>query len=253
MAPFAPKVFADLRMIWDGVNVVEANPRPLINAHYGFGSLDGVSRCVSSFSCFYEGVAQSKFGQKQHYATSESREKQTDRAPSENSGPSRDEGIRGHPLGVASLMFARTGLRLLYFARRFRTIIVAVLLVNLGLPIYGNGIRILDASSGRAITLIPSSLHSAFLNRRSENVVIKAVIIAELELGDIEGKVLFADIVEGAYDAALEDRPKALNRLNVNRTNDVLMFGMVNGAMVEFFAKVVIADPLIRARPGNRS
>lgn len=97
-------------------------------------------------------------------------------------------------------MFARIGLRLLYFANFFRTIIMAVLLVIVGLPIYGNRIRILlDASSGRATTLISSSLHSAFLNRRSKNVVIKAVIVAELELGDIEVKVLFADIVEGAY------------------------------------------------------
>lgn len=34
------------------------------------------------------------------------------------------------------------------------------------------------------------------LNRRSENVVVKAVIIPELELGNIEVKVLFADVVE---------------------------------------------------------
>ena len=37
----------------------------------------------------------------------------------------------------------------------------------------------------------------------SENVVVKAVIVPELELSDIQMKVLFADIVEGAHDAAL--------------------------------------------------
>jgi transposase-like protein len=46
------------------------------------------------------------------------------------------------------------------------------------------------------------------LNRRSENVVIKAVIIAELELSDIEREILGADLVERADDPALEDAPK---------------------------------------------
>jgi transposase-like protein len=54
------------------------------------------------------------------------------------------------------------------------------------------------------------------LNRRSENVVIKAVIIAELELSDIEREILGADLVERADDTALEDAPKALNRLSVD-------------------------------------
>jgi hypothetical protein len=87
---------------------------------------------------------------------------------------------------------------------------LAFLLQLAGLPVYGNGIRILlDVGSGRAITLIPSSLaHSTPLNRRSENVVIKAVIIPELELSNIEVKVLFVDVVEGSDDAALEGRPR---------------------------------------------
>ena len=59
------------------------------------------------------------------------------------------------------------------------------------------------------------------LNRRSENVVVKAVIIAELKLRDIEMKVLFVDVVEGADDPALEDAPKALNRLSVYRADDI--------------------------------
>jgi hypothetical protein len=46
------------------------------------------------------------------------------------------------------------------------------------------------------------SMKSASLNRRSENVVVRVVIIAELELGNIEVKVLFADLVIAADDAA---------------------------------------------------
>jgi len=92
---------------------------------------------------------------------------------------------------------------------------------------------------------------SCALNRRSENVVIKAVIIAELEFSDIERKVLSADLVVAANDAALEDAPKSLNRLGVNRADNILMLGMVNGAVVEFVAKVTIANPLIGAEQTN--
>jgi hypothetical protein len=89
------------------------------------------------------------------------------------------------------------------------------------------------------------------LNRRSENVVVKAVIIAELKLRDIEMKVLFVDVVEGADDPALEDAPKALNRLSVYRADDIPMFGVVNGAVREAEAKVLISHPLIGADQAN--
>jgi hypothetical protein len=61
---------------------------------------------------------------------------------------------------------------------------------------------------------------------------IAPIVIAELELGDIEGHVLAAHLVEGADNAALEDRPEALNRVGVNRADDVLVSRMVDGAVV---------------------
>jgi hypothetical protein len=94
-------------------------------------------------------------------------------------------------------------------------------------------------------------LLSTSLNRCSENIVIKAVIIAELELRNIEVKIFFAHVVEGADDAALEDASKTFNRLGMNRADDVLMLGMVNGAVREFLAKVIITDPLIGAEQAN--
>jgi hypothetical protein len=51
------------------------------------------------------------------------------------------------------------------------------------------------------------------LNRRAQNVIIEAVIIAELKFSNIERHILAADLVERADDTALEDAPKALNRL----------------------------------------
>ena len=47
---------------------------------------------------------------------------------------------------------------------------------------------------------------SASFNRRSEDVRVLAIIVAELELGDVERHVLGADLVECADNAALEDR-----------------------------------------------
>lgn len=90
------------------------------------------------------------------------------------------------------------------------------------------------------------------LNRRSENVVVKAVIIAELELRDIEVKVLFADVVEGSDNAALDDAPEPLNRIGVNRADDVLTRGVVDsGVGIALLTQMAIANPLIRAEQAD--
>jgi hypothetical protein len=72
---------------------------------------------------------------------------------------------------------------------------------------------------------------SRALNRRSENVIVEAIIIPELELRNVKWHVFGADLVERANDAALENAPKALNRLGVDRADDILMLGVVNGRM----------------------
>lgn len=51
----------------------------------------------------------------------------------------------------------------------------------------------------------------------SEDVGVVPVIIAELELRDIEVRVLLADPMEGADDAALDERPEAFNRIGWER------------------------------------
>src|SRR5665213_1389488 len=61
---------------------------------------------------------------------------------------------------------------------------------------------------------------SCALNRRSENVVLEAVIIAELRFSDIERQVLAADFMERTNNAALEYVPKAFNRLGVRGTDN---------------------------------
>jgi hypothetical protein len=56
-------------------------------------------------------------------------------------------------------------------------------------------------------------------------------LLPELEFSDIERKVLCTAFVERADDTALEDSP--LNRWGVNRADNVLVLGVVNGGMRE--------------------
>ena len=64
---------------------------------------------------------------------------------------------------------------------------------------------------------------------RSKNVRILAVVIAEVELGDIERHIFAAHFVECADHAALEDRPEAFDGLSVDCADDILASRMVNG------------------------
>ena len=48
---------------------------------------------------------------------------------------------------------------------------------------------------------------SASLNRRSENIVVEAIIVPELELRNVKMQVFPANIVECANDTALENAP----------------------------------------------
>jgi hypothetical protein len=52
----------------------------------------------------------------------------------------------------------------------------------------------------------------ASLNRRSENVGIEPIVVAELKFGDVQRHVFCADLVEAPDDAAFEDRPEALGK-----------------------------------------
>ena len=57
---------------------------------------------------------------------------------------------------------------------------------------------------------------SASSNRRSENVVIEAIVIFELAFRDIERQIFAADFVITANNRPFEDRPEAFNRVGVN-------------------------------------
>ncbi len=80
------------------------------------------------------------------------------------------------------------------------------------------------------------AMASASLNRRSEDVRVLPIVIAELELGNIERHIFPAHFVECADNAALEDRPEAFDGLSMNCANDILTSRMVNNAMWIFAA-----------------
>lgn len=80
----------------------------------------------------------------------------------------------------------------------------------------------------------------ATANRRTENIGIAAIIVAELKLRDIERQIFAADLVVAAHDPAFQDRPEALNRIGVDCANDVLSSGMIDNTVRMFFAEIFI-------------
>ena len=62
----------------------------------------------------------------------------------------------------------------------------------------------------------------ATLNRNAEDVRVLAVIVVAAELRHAEGEIFQADFMVGADYAALQQRPKALNRIGMDGANKVL-------------------------------
>lgn len=82
---------------------------------------------------------------------------------------------------------------------------------------------------------------SASRNRRSENVIVEAVVIFELTFCDVERKIFGTDFVVAAYDAALEDAPETFNGIRVNGTDYILLGCVVHRLMIVFSQAAVDA------------
>jgi hypothetical protein len=74
---------------------------------------------------------------------------------------------------------------------------------------------------------------SACLDRCAEDVRIQALVIAKLELVDVEREILFADLVEGADDPAFHDGPEPFDSVGMNCTADILPLGVMHHPMRE--------------------
>src|SRR5260370_6031552 len=88
-------------------------------------------------------------------------------------------------------------------------------------------------------------------DRFAENIGIVAVVVPELKLRNVERQIFWAELVERADNAAFEDRPEALNRLCVDRTNDVLASSVIDDPVGVHGIQSAIANPLIRAEKAN--
>ncbi len=70
------------------------------------------------------------------------------------------------------------------------------------------------------------------LDRRSENVRIHTVIIAELKFRDIERHIFGAHLVERADHAAFEDRPESFNRVGMDRADHILLAVVIDRLVI---------------------
>jgi hypothetical protein len=88
-------------------------------------------------------------------------------------------------------------------------------------------------------------------DRCSEDISIFAVIVAKLEFGDVQRHVFTAHFVKRADDTTFEDRPEAFNRVGVDGTDDVFALIVINHGMRKFFAKMLVANPLVGAEQAD--
>src|SRR5437762_364625 len=79
----------------------------------------------------------------------------------------------------------------------------------------------------------------------TEDVFVASVVIPELKLRDVERHIFGADLVEGADNAAFENRPEAFNRVGVDDAVDVLTFGVIDDAVREVPVELTIATKLV--------
>jgi hypothetical protein len=78
-------------------------------------------------------------------------------------------------------------------------------------------------------------------NRCSGNFIVEETSITEPKFSDVQRHVFLLTFMERPDDTALEDSPKTLDRLSVDRTDNVLALGVVNGAVRRFAAEMLIA------------
>ena len=67
----------------------------------------------------------------------------------------------------------------------------------------------------------------------AKNVLTSSIVVSKFELCNIKW-VLGTDPVESAYNSALHQRPKTLNRVGVHRTNNIFLVGMPDEGVRKF-------------------
>src|SRR5271165_2093161 len=97
----------------------------------------------------------------------------------------------------------------------------------------------------------PTCPGSASLDRRSEDVFVEAIVIPQLEFCKIERKIFSADLMEAAHDAALQDRPEALDCVRVDSADNVLPLAVVNEFVWETTVEAAVVMIVICANQAD--
>jgi hypothetical protein len=97
----------------------------------------------------------------------------------------------------------------------------------------------------------PIARHLAPFDSLSENVGVQPIVVPELEFGNVQRQIFVADLVEAAHNAALNERPEALDCVRMNRADDMLTLGMVNRLMREPILQSVIARIGVSAKQAD--
>ena len=79
----------------------------------------------------------------------------------------------------------------------------------------------------------------------SKDVGVVAIVVTELKLGKIQRQIFLADIVVGAHDSALQQRPEAFDVVRMNLSAHVFVLAMIDGLVPETPVDVVISAIVI--------
>jgi hypothetical protein len=93
-------------------------------------------------------------------------------------------------------------------------------------------------------------MNLASVDRRSENISVLAIVVAELKFRDVQRHIFGAHLVKCADDAALEDGPEVFDRVGVDCADHVLTLAMVNDAVRKVLAQSAYSPPIDRCKAG---
>ena len=79
----------------------------------------------------------------------------------------------------------------------------------------------------------------------TEDVRVVPIVVAEFEFGDIQRQILPADLVKATHNAALQERPEAVDCLSVDNAINVLLLRVPNDAVRKGIPKIPIAGMFV--------
>jgi len=82
---------------------------------------------------------------------------------------------------------------------------------------------------------------SAYCYGRTENVGVLPVVVAPLEFRDVERQIFGADMVEATHNAALQQRPEAIDCLGMDQSAHIFTAPVADGLMRELWRETDVA------------